>query len=221
MGCFILSLVACSSGTASTKSIPPTGTAQTKTSSLAKGTVLYQADWSHGLSGWHGSQAWKAMQGQLQTDSNATVSITAPYKPTVTNYAIEIRIQVVRLLQKNGGNFSIFAEPAPGKDGYKAGVSALKGSGPHSPFSNPQAQATIDPMSSMEQGTFMPVDYDPHSDWHTYSVEVQGSQVSLLVDGTSVSNANSIKSAFLSNGPIGLSSAMVVLRVSNFRITAL
>jgi hypothetical protein len=185
------------------------------------GTVLYQADWSHGLAGWKSPGGWSVVQGELQADFNDTTSIAAPYKLTVTNYAVEARIQVVRLLHPNGGFYSIFANQVPGKDGYQAGVSDLMGPGPRPNGSNPQLQIYIEPIGAMAQGSFQPSDNDPGTRWHTYRVEVQGNAATLFVDGVAITTVSSTQTNTLSNGPIGISCGTVVLRVSSFRITAL
>ncbi len=227
LGYLILSLAACATGTSLTQPPPvpsrtsaPASTPQPTAATLPAGTLLYQADWSHGLSGWQGAQEWKVIQGQLGTDSSSPTTLTIPYRPTVTDYAIEIRMQIVRLL-RNGGYFSISATNQPGKDGYEAGISKMLGPGPRPFGSHPQAQAWIIPYSSMSQGSGIPIDYEPDFQWHTYSVRVQGSEVRLLNDSMQIGYANSDNTGILSNGPLGLSSALLVLRVSSLRIIAL
>src|SRR5438874_891729 len=105
VGC-LLFLAACSAGTSSTPSVSPTPratpTATPSVPTLPAGTVLYQADWSHGFGGWQVTGGWKAMNGYLQSDGSNNISITAPYRPAVPNYAIEVRLQVVSV-PKNGG----------------------------------------------------------------------------------------------------------------------
>ena len=226
LGCLVVLLTACSaptsSNTAKTSSPTSNPSVSSPTATVAPGTILYQADWSHGLNGWKGSSGWSAVQGNLQgVISSDSSSITAPYMPTVTNYTIEARIQVVRLFQKNGGFYSIFASPGPGKDGYEAGVSDLKGPGPRPNGSNAQLQVFIDPMADMAPGMFQPSDNDPKTLWHTYRIDVQGNEAVLSVDGNEAHSASSIQTDTLSNGPLGISCGMVVLRVSSFRILAL
>lgn len=224
----IVLLAACSAGptpasshattTVSSTSTRPT---LTPTEAVAPGTVLYQANWLHGFAGWKGSSGWSVVQGELQGNSPDTISITAPYMPKVANYAVEARIQVVRLLQKNGGFYSIFASQVPGKDGYQAGVSDLKGPGPRPNGSNAQLQIYIEPFGAMAPGSFRPSDNDPGTQWHTYQVDVQGNAATLIVDGVTTTTVSSTQTEMLSNGPLGLSCGMVVLRVSSFRIMAL
>lgn len=222
--CLVVLLAACSTSTTPTQplaNVTTTRLTTTPTPAIAPGTVLYQADWSHGLAGWKSSGGWSVVQGQLQADSNDSTSIIAPYKPNVANYAVEARIQVVRLLRQDGGFFSIFASQVPGKDGYQAGVSRLMGPGPRPNGSNPQLQIFIDPMGAMAPGSFHPNDNDPRTLWHTYRIEVQGNEASLFVDGNEITTVSSQQTDTLSNGPLGISCGTAVVRISSFRITAL
>jgi hypothetical protein len=222
--CFLLfSLGACSAGTAGTPTTSsPTVAHPTPTpTNLPSGIVLYQANWSHGLSGLQVTPGWKVVQGMLVANSSDPATITIPYRSAVADYAIEVRLQIVRLLQTNGGYFSIFATRAADKDGFQAGVSDLKGTEPRPNGSHPQAQVFIDPMGSMPQGSGLPIDYEPGFQWHTFRVEVLGNEARLLVDGVQIGNASSEQTDMLSNGPLGLTCALVVLRVSSLRILTL
>jgi len=217
----LFSLGACSTGTADTPTTSSPTVAHPTPTNLPSGIVLYQANWSHGLSGLQVSPGWKVVQGMLEANSSDPATITVPYRPVVANYAIEVRLQIVRLLQTNGGYFSIFATRAADKDGFQAGVSDLKGTEPRPNGSHPQAQVFIDPMSSMPQGSGLPIDYEPGFQWHTFRVEILGNEARLLVDGVQIGNASSDQTDTLSNGPIGLTSALVVLRVSSLRVLTL
>jgi len=164
-------------------------------------------------------QGWKVAQGQLESDSSGSATFTIPYQPSVSDYAIEIRLEIVRLLSQNGGaSFTIFATKSPGKDGYQAGVSNLLGAVPHAMADHPQSQVFLDPSDDTSPGTGLPNAYYPRAGWHTYRVAVQGNEAILLVDGQQISSASSQQTDVLSNGPLGVSSQMVVLRVSSVRI---
>ncbi len=223
LGALICVLAACSSGTgtpSTTRASTPT-VAGTPTPSVPGGTVLFQASWSRGLSDWTGTQGWTVAQGQEEIEVNSTSSATLaiPYKPVVSNYAIEIHLQVVRLPQDHGGNFLFAAAKQKGKDGYQVGVLDLKKPGPFG--SHPQAQATIDPSGNMPRSCCLPIDYEPGYDWHTYRLEVQDNEVRLLVDGTEIAHANSNGTDTLSNGPLTFNSTLAILRISSLRIVAL
>lgn len=224
----LLVLAACGAGSSpaqqpigSSRTSLPTKSALPTATALPAGTVFYQADWSRGLASLQGTHGWKVVQGQLETYASDPANLAIPYRPTVINYAIEIRLQVVRLFQKNGGYFTIIAPKEPGKDGYQAGVNGLEGSESRPNGAHPQAQVLIDPYGSMAIGSAYPVDYEPGSQWHTFRVEVQGNEAILLVDGVQIGRASSEKTDVLSNGPISLSSALLDLRMSSVRIVAL
>ena len=187
---------------------------------IAAGTVLYQADWSHGFAGWHVTGGWKAINGYLQSDASSNISITVPYKPIVPNYAVEYRLQVVRV-PVDGGFFTLSADPLPGKDGYNADVSNLLKPGHTTSGLAPQLELMINPRTSMDAASVQVHDYEPGSDWRTYRVEVYKWHAVFLVDGARNSQAVTTKTDYLSNGPIHFTCGMVILRVSNFRIIAL
>lgn len=226
VGLLLFFLAACSASTPTT-SVPShpsvVATVQSSPTLTAPpaGTVLFQADWSHGVAGWQGMHGFQVVQGQLEASAGNLSTLILPYQPTVSNYALEMRIQVVRLLQANSGYFTIFAMKAAGRDGYQAGVSGVKGSEPRPNGSHAQAQVFIDPYSSMAAGSALPIDYEPGFQPRTYRVEVQDNQARLLVDGVQIGRASSEQTETLSNGPLGLNTEQLVLRVSSIRILAL
>lgn len=224
--CLLLMLTACTSGTTSQSakstalptsitSIPPQ-----QQPAIVAGTVLYQADWSHGLADWKGS-GWKAVQGQLETTNDGTLTIVSPYRPVVHNYAIEVHIQIAKLFQRVGGYFSIFASKVSGADGFQAGVDTFMEPGPRPNGSHPQAQIITDPPASMEQGDGRPIDYEPLANWHTYRIEVQDALASFYIDGTMISSTTSSVTPMLSTGPIGITCSEAILYIKDFRVTAL
>jgi len=227
VGFLLFSLGACSAGTSSTDvssqtAIPGAMQSSPTPTHVPAGTVLYQANWSHGLAGWPVVQGWKVVQGQLESGSSGSAEFTIPYKPFVSDYAIEMRLEIVRLLSQIGGSsFDIFAIKAAGKAGYQAGVSNILGSAPHPMAAHPQSQVILDPFNYSGLGNGIPNAFYPRSGWHTYSVEVRGNEATFLVDGAQICSAYSQLTNVLSNGPLGLSSQMIVLRVSNVRILAL
>ncbi len=222
----LFSFVACSTGTSTTAVPSQTTTPLEKQSSptqtsLPAGTVLYQADWAQGLAGWPGAQGWKVVHGQLESNNSGSASFTIPYHIAESNYAIEFRLQVVRTVPPYGGNYELVAPKLPGKSGYRAGIFDLKAPGPH-PFGlHPQSSVYLDPTIDASRGTGLPQDYEPGSGWHTYRVEVQGNEVSLLDDGTQIGSATSQQANTLSNGPIRFDSTLVIVRVSDLRVLTL
>jgi hypothetical protein len=223
----LFTLGACSAGTSSTPTpsqspLPTVGNPSPTPTPLPAGIVLYKADWSHGLAGWQGSQGWKVIQGELETNSNGSATLNIPYRLPVSDYAIEVRLQIVRLLSETGASsFSIFATREPGKDGYQAGASNLLDSVTRPFGEHPQSQVFLNPFQDAAPNTGLPVAYFPGSGWHTYRVEVKGNEVRLLADGVQIGIASSQQTASISNGPLGLSSEKVILRVSSIRILSL
>ncbi len=219
----VLSLISCASNASPTQpqgqqtTVSATATVSASpTSSVPKGTVLYQANWSHGLAGWQGAKAWTTVGGQLVTNSLTTTSIVVPYRPAVANYAIEARVQFASVLVNIHNGFIIYANDEPGKDGYEAQVYqlALRGAGMAPP-------GYIDiATDKLIISTFEQHDYQPGDAWHTYRIEVVGDQATLFVDGTQNSVSITQENA-ISNGPIGLTSWGFALRVSSFVVTAL
>jgi len=217
---YLLLLAACSGNASTTPSASPTARVSPTPSSPAipAGTVLYQADWSHGFGGWQVTGGWKATNGYLQSDGSDNISITAPYRPTVLNYAVEVHLQVVSVVQV-GGFFILSADRMPGRDGYNATVSSLLTPGLTSGSLAPKLAMAIDPLSSMED--YQIHDYQAGSDLRTYRIEVRGPQATLLLNGARNIQAVSDSTSYLSNGPIRLKCGLVILRVSDFRIIAL
>jgi Domain of Unknown Function (DUF1080) len=225
IGFLLFALGGCSGGTSSTAgalqaTVPAVRQLSPTPTRLPAGTVLYQADWSHGLAGWSGTHGWKVAQGQLESDSSGSGAFIIPYRPAVSDYAVEVRVQIVLLVRQQGGSFTISAPKAPGRDGYQAGVSGLEGSGPRPNGAHPQSQVFLTPSDDTASGSGIPHDYEPGSGWHTYRVEVQGNAASFLDNGVEIGSVSSQQTDVLSNGPIEFSSDLVILRVSNLRILA-
>ncbi|HLG64654.1 MAG TPA: hypothetical protein VKY19_22130 [Ktedonosporobacter sp.] len=219
--CLLLFLAACStSPTTPLVASPTPQPTPTPTPLVKAGTVLYQADWSHGLDGWQGS-GWRSVQGQLETTQDGTFTIMAPYQPAVHNYAIEVQIQIGQIFHPASGYFSIFAQSASGQDGFQASVNRFMGPGPKPNGQNPQVQIRIDPFSSMARGDGLPRDYEPHDNWHMYRVEVQDTLASFFVDGSEVSSASTTVTPVLSTGPIGITGSGAIITIKDFRIIAL
>jgi hypothetical protein len=155
------------------------------------------------------------------SDPSGTATFTIPYRPTVSDYAVDVRVQVMRSVPPYGGYYEIVAPALPGKDGYQAGVLDLKPPGPRSFGDHPQSQVFLDPSRDMNPGSGVPQDYEPGSGWHTYRVEVRSNEARLLDDGTQIGRASSQQTDVLSNGPITFNCALVILRVSNLRVLTL
>src|SRR5579872_1058875 len=192
---------ACASGSTSpqpTKNPSPSpttttmATVQPTATSLSAGTVLYAANFAQGLSAWQAGNGWKVAQGQLDVTANDLSQITIPYQPHVHNYAIEVRLEVVRLLKGEAGYWTIFAQRQTGKDGFRASAVGVKGTEPRMSGSHGAAEILLDPFTALSQGTGLPIDYDPGFQWHTYTVEVRDNSVRLLDNGIQLVYASSV-----------------------------
>jgi hypothetical protein len=184
------------------------------------GTILYKADWSHGIKGWQGASAWNVEHGELYSKGGDEDVLAVPYISPTTDYAVEIHIQVTRYKTKHGGSFSFFTQHSGRTDGYIAGTSNLMAPGPRPNGSNPQFQAFIEPQAHGETND-LPFDYDPRMDTHVYRLEVRGNSVNVFADGNDVFSVNSTASHYLSSGPLHIQSHAIILRVTSFVITAL
>lgn len=188
--------------------------------SVPPGTVLFKADWSKGLSAWGNTKGWKIVNGMPLSDASTDNALTVPYIPSVHNYTIECRFQVVKV-PTTGGYFIIKAPRTADKDGYTAGILSLFAPGARkSPYSNPEATIYLDPTGDM-QSRMAPIDYDPFNNWHTYRVRIKGPVGDLFIDGTDSSTAVSEKTEWLSNGPLQIVSSLAIVRISSVTITAL
>ncbi len=185
--------------------------------SIAAGTLLYQANWAKGLDGWKGNAGWSVIDGQLQAQSVGAISIGVPYQPAMPYYAVETRAQIVRVLKNVANGFTIFASDRPGRDGYQGGVNTLAQRQPDLP---PPGFAQVAPDQIDISAGFQQIDYVPGTNWHVYRIEVRGNEVSLSIDGVTVSSASS-REKMLSTGPLGLRSEGFELHISSYRITAL
>ena len=213
-----IAFVACATGSAPPQAIhQPTSTPTP--AGPPSGTLLYQSNWSHGLAGWHASPGWKLMDGMVLSDLSSNNSLTVPYISSVPNYTLEIRFQIVSVPQ-NGGSFIVTADRTPDKDGYTAGILGLLSPSPHSEFANPQIQVYLNPQGAMDSQMVVS-DYEPGSQWHTYDIQVNGSNVTLRIDGLGKSFASSTQTNLLSNGPFHVVSSYAVVRVASVSVTAL
>ena len=211
-------LAACGGGTTTAPTSTPKHTHPTP-ARLPKGTVLFEADWSRGLTGWQATAGWKVLNGLLQSDESDTSTLTVPYRPAVTNYAIEFRARIVKVPANNAafGSFLISADASPGRDGYKAVVIQIPGAGPHPLSVHPQVEVYTEPIDLSNPGTAH--DQEFGSKWHAFRVETQENLVNFSIDGQLSGRSASNQTSILSNGPIKLVVSGIILQVSDFRIT--
>jgi hypothetical protein len=183
---------------------------------LGAGSVLYQADWSHGLDGWgtppqqpslvqpppHDASDWYAAGGLLLSRGAALVSdIAAPYQPGragIADYVIETQIQL------RAGNYIGISVRREGGDGY-AGIVTDMGSG---------FRAYI---WRQDTGELASAPFNPGSAWHAYRLQAQGDTLTFSIDGNALVSAND--SRWSSGGWTGLYEFSSQLAVRSFVIT--
>lgn len=182
LGCLFCLFAACSTGGGQAQNIPTATPTATPTPGVPSGTVLYQSDWSKGLTSWRGSTGWTIVQGNAQSDTNQNDALIVPYTPNIP-YALEYRFQIVSVPQ-NGGAFFLEDSQTPTLPGFEAGILDLRKPGGSSEFSNPQIQVNLVPLDAMD-GHIHPADYEGGSIWHTFRVEVRGPAVKFITDDLS------------------------------------
>ena len=184
----------------------------------AKGTVLFQSDWSQQQSLWKISAGWQRTDDYLQSDVNTQLLLTIPYTPTTPNYVVEFRLQVVNV-PKSGGYFQLAVNKNAHEDGYRAYVSPLLVAGDHLMWVHPAIAVLINPLDNTD-GAEDIHDYDPTSQWRTYQVAVTGSYVTFSVDNLRFSYARSSHTQTLARGPLQFTCTGAVLRLGQVRVLA-
>jgi hypothetical protein len=218
----LASLVACGSSAASvaTATLVPTAPSGPTATAVPAGTVLFQSDWSKGLTGWQASDGWTIQNGLLEMDGQDNRTLTIPYRPTARDYDVTFQVQMVSE-PMDGGYFRLHAAPTPTAPGYQAGVFGLLTPVPHPGGDHPTASATLDPVDAQDPSSQHPSDFEPHNTMWTYHVEVRGNGVRLRRDTTTLSAAVAIKEDPLSQGPLRIECGLAFLRFGQITITAL
>lgn len=218
----MLAVICASCGSSSAQTKAPSGT-PTPTG-IPAGTVLFQSDWTHGLSDWQPTKGWTLVNGILQSSTSEDLSVTIPYRPHVSNYAVEFRALVVNV-PKAGGYFALDVPPSSGSDGYRAAVDDLLPFDTHMFALHPQINVVISPATPPEgatgQLTNQVLDFEHDWIWRTYRVEVMGNYATIWVDGHHLSYAWSANTKTLSTGPLQFDCGLVEMSVSGFRVIAL
>ncbi len=224
----ISALTSCAPGVPSAKAPTATpvlsATATPSPSATAVPRLIYQADWSRGLNGWSATPGWSISGGDLQSDAGTEREITSPFQPPTSNYAVEVRFQIVSVSQRPPTQLDLSADATSGTGGNRDGFIFLMDSVAitYVMFAqHPHVEVYIDPMVDMDLSTYQPHDFEPGSHWHTYRVEVRGPWAMLSIDGHFISSGLSAKTPQLSTGPLHFSCSGVALRLSDFKVYAL
>ena len=215
-----------SSGTVPVFSYPPTTTPSgTSTSTLTPsstpvkpGTVLYTANWSTGMDGWSGGTEWKASQNMLLSDGSNCCGgpesiVVAPYQPgNIADYQVQARIQFIQAdTLCNGYSFGVMLRMDASENGYEGAVNLANGA-----CTLNQAKATVRVNNTTELGH---KPFIPGTGWHVYTVQVQGDQITMFIDGVQMLAA--IDNTHLTGGQVGLEDFNVQMNISSFQVIAL
>lgn len=224
----VFALASCAPGVPSVKAPMATPAASASATASPSPTaiprLIYQTDWSHGLDGWMATPGWSVSGGALQSDMGTEREITSSFHPGTSNYAIEVRFQIVAVSQRPPTQLDLSADATSGAGGNRDGFIFLMDSVAltYVMFAqHPHVEVYIDPMVDMDLSTYQPHDFEPGSHWHIYRVEVRGPWAVLSIDGHFISSALSAKTSQLSTGPLHFSCSGVALRLSDFKVYAL
>ena len=194
-----LALAACASATTT----PPTATPYRSPTPTPTPSVVYQADWSLGLTGWHATPGWSVSGGALVSDTGNKRTFTIPYTPTSVSYIVEMRIQLLKI-PATGGQFFLHGVPASGADGYYLGIFGLRAPGPHPFADHPTITAYIDPEDDQDPNAIANSvhDYEPGDLYRTYQLTISGSAALIALDCHNFSYAESTVTSLLTTGPL-------------------
>lgn len=185
-------------------------------------TVLFQADWSHGLAGWQATSGWSVANGALQNSLGAERSFTIPYQPPVAAFAIEVDLQIVN--PTKGGYFIIDVPAGQDGDGFQTGVTGLRAPGGVRPNGDhPTIRTLITPL--YDQDTTVNIrsqtDYEPGDQVRAYRINVDAKAIQMYVDGRFYVSGDSTRGPHLASGPLVFRVAGALINVTGLRILAL
>lgn len=212
----------CSSGQAGHATRTPTLAPPGAPTATSTPRLLYQADWSKSLSAWQATAGWSIQNGALQSDTGQDRTVTIPYQPETSNYAIDYTMQIVKPLE--GGECDIAAAPTPAKDGYEVRLYDMLALGNSEFALHPQFGVSIDPLGDQDTsiGITPWVDFELGGRVTTYRIEVRGALATVLVNGRRISPAaQSVKTSTLSNGPLTFTCSLASARFSSVTVSSL
>jgi hypothetical protein len=180
--------------------------------------LLYQTSWTHGKLGWSssGTGTWQAQSGELSYDGSGESALMAPISTKGRrNYAIQMTAQALDHHGTYNGTYGfgiIFRAPA--------NPDLL----PHSGAPDALGAGVVN-TSAIVAGIYVypqrlaSSDFEPGLIWHTYRIEVRGTNIRLLIDGQLAAHARSTR--FLSRTGIGLFSIDDGVTMKLFKVFAL
>jgi hypothetical protein len=188
------------------------------TPTTKSGIVLYQADQLGGLDAFAGTAGWSYANGILANDGSGALNgpwIAAPYQPQTADYAVEAEIQIVRVNQVECSGGAGLIARATDDAGYAAGVVyGLDACEDLHLRIGTRARPGVyggSPIADTKN-------FSPGASWHTYRLEVKGTSVRLLVDGTLM--AEGTDDRYRDAGRIGIWSDGTQVNVRRFAVVA-
>lgn len=178
----------------------PTATPITSTFS-----ILYQAQASdNGFAAWRGTSQWSVSNsnGVVSSDGNGTGNILAPYSPGnagINDYEVDANIQILDVKSSFFG-VVVRAQGDPSNlSGYIGGMAGATNSG-----GGASGNAAISYIG-YTGNALKSLSYHVDPGWHTYTLIVIGSDISLEIDGTTLLTLHD--STFSSGGAVGIRAA--------------
>ena len=148
--------------------------------------ILYEANWTDGLHGWVGGPDWNVANGLLVGDGHSCSGedITAPLQTAaVSDFAIEADVRVTHV---NDAAFGCKCFGIAGRCSENGGqlsdifVNILLAG------CDEQPDQRVAKLALVIKGRYVPLVttlFDPGFDWHTYRLELKGSEIHLFLDG--------------------------------------
>lgn len=204
-----------------------------------EGDVLYEANWSQGADGWHGTyseelpDAWHVIDGTLVLDTGAAYTVYPPVDLAgISNFAVEIEASGSREPRRGRGECRdgglAFCGRGAERIGYYAtihtddaatsGTIAIEYGYPQflfGQFGNWNLHMDGGHTVGVVRG------FDPGTAWHTYRLEAQGPQFRLLVDGQLVISAEDDKLPHHQGGRLEIAAWNCSWSIRGFRLIRL
>ena len=185
----------------------PTATVVSKT--------LYEPDWTNSADDFTWDRStWVWSPGQLTSVQTGTTRLFAPYRPPVSDYTIESRIESNGFL--TAGAYGIFvAEESTTADVYYGGVDAAGGT-------ETRVFAGFgDVHNGVQQapGTATVTNRTPLSDPHTFRLDVHASRITFSMDG--LAGANVTTNQDLKDRVLGVWTDYAQVTVTSFTVRAI
>jgi len=182
--------------------------------------ALYAADAGGGLEDWALAPSWALEDGELVNDATGVKAqpwLVAPYEPDGDAYAVEAEILFEELAGRTcDQNFGVVGGGGGGVV-WGGGVRwGCDGDGPRARITDVSVWADGFNQDRELDGT----PFNPGTDWHTYRLEVRGSDLRLLVDGDLLLEASD-GAGTGEGGQIGLWSQGVALTVRRVAVIGL